>query len=39
MGLIDEHERVHAMEVQIQVASMISQGKQYWAPGTMPLMQ
>ena len=27
MGLIDEHERVHAMEVQIQVASMIAQGE------------
>ena len=27
MGLIDEHEKVHAMEMQIQVATMISQGE------------
>lgn len=27
MGLIDEHEKVHAMELQMQVAGMISQGE------------
>lgn len=29
MSLIDQHEKIHAMELQIQVAAMIAQGI-YW---------
>ena len=29
MSLIDQHEKIHAMELQLQVADMISQGATY----------
>lgn len=29
MSLIDQHEKIYAMELQLQVAAMISQGANY----------